>query len=245
MDGLRRSIQGNFSSILLILVTGGFLVLLVELVLFQHWQGLQLIGLGSVVLALILTIAGMFVEGGGANVIGILLVVISLVGLVGVFEHYQARQQEVAAFQRFSQGQGGFPGGQAGTQATGQQANGQQANGQQANSQQSSGQQANAVGTPAPVQEGGQATGRQNGQGGGQFGGQGGFQRGRGRFGAGAAGGLSFREPVPPPLAPLSLSGLSLLAALAVLGSSRKVTTSESEQVLANPSQFEQGAVKG
>src|SRR3954451_13476107 len=107
MDSLRRSIQGNFVNILLMLLAAGFLVLLVELVLYQHWQGIQLVAIGSVLLGLILTVAALFVQGGGgANVIGVLLLVLSLVGLVGVFEHYQARQEQVAAFQRFSQGQG-------------------------------------------------------------------------------------------------------------------------------------------
>jgi hypothetical protein len=232
MDGFRRSIQANFVNLLLVLLAGGFLVLLVELVLFQHWQGIQLVAIGSVLLGLILTVAALFVQGGGANVIGVLLLLVSLTGLIGVFEHYQARLEEAANFQRFAQGQGGFPGAQAGLQATNQQA---------------SGQQANAQGTPAPVEEGSRQGGQQTTgrQGGGQFG-QGGFVRGqgRGRFGAGAGGGLSFREPVPPPLAPLSLTGLSLLSAIVVFGATRKVTAGETEPSPATTARFEQGAVK-
>ena len=84
----------------LLLLAGGFTVVLGELVLYQHWDGTQLIGFSATVVGLLAVLVGIFVKGTLRTVIGLLLVVLSLSGLIGAREHLEASGEAAAVRER-------------------------------------------------------------------------------------------------------------------------------------------------
>jgi hypothetical protein len=87
MSKLQRFLAQRQDTILLLLLAGGFAVVLGELVLYQHWEGTQLIGFSATVVGMLAVLAGIFVKGTLRTVIGLLLVVLSISGLIGAREH--------------------------------------------------------------------------------------------------------------------------------------------------------------
>jgi len=87
MSKLQRFLAQQQGTILLLLLSGGFAVVLGELVLYQHWEGAQLIGFSATVVGMLAVLVGIFVKGTLRTVIGLLLVVLSISGLVGAREH--------------------------------------------------------------------------------------------------------------------------------------------------------------
>ena len=146
-------------TLLLLLLAGGFVVVLGELVLYQHWDSTQLIGFSATVVGLLAVLVGIFVKGTLRTVIGLLLVVLSLSGLIGAREHLEEGGEAMSP--------------------------------RPALVQQSTlvGAQEIAYRPGALAQEG--------------------EEEGEGAEGGG--------ETVPPPLAPLSLSGLALMGAVILL----------------------------
>ena len=94
MSKLQGFLGQHRDTLLLLLLAGGFAVVLGELVLYQHWDGTQLIGFSATVVGLLAVLAGIFVKGTLRTVIGLLLVVLSLSGLVGAREHLEASSEE-------------------------------------------------------------------------------------------------------------------------------------------------------
>lgn len=163
MSKFQGFLNQHRDTILLLLLAGGFAVALGELVLYQHWEGTQLIGFSATVIGLLAVLAGIFVKGTLRTIVGLLLVVLSIAGLLGAREHLGASSGE-AMFPRPALVQQGSL----------------------------SGIQEVAYRPGALAQEGeeeGEAG--ESGEGGG--------------------------ETVPPPLAPLSLSGLALMGAVILL----------------------------
>ena len=144
-------------TLLLLLLAGGFVVVLGELVLYQHWDSTQLIGFSATVVGLLAVLVGIFVKGTLRTVIGLLLVVLSLSGLIGAREHLEEGGEAMSPRPALVQ------------QST------------------LAGAQEIAYRPGALAQEG----------------------EGEGGEGGG--------ETVPPPLAPLSLSGLALMGAVILL----------------------------
>jgi hypothetical protein len=75
--------------LLLGLLAGGFAVLLGELVLYRHWEGSQRIGIVATGVGLTAVLLGLFVRGSARPLLGLLLLVLSLSGLIGVREHLE------------------------------------------------------------------------------------------------------------------------------------------------------------
>lgn len=94
MSKLQGFLAQRQDTILLLLLAGGFAVVLGELVLYQHWEGTQLIGFGATVVGMLAVLAGIFVKGTLRTVIGLLLVVLSISGLIGAREHLEAAKGE-------------------------------------------------------------------------------------------------------------------------------------------------------
>ena len=155
MASVKRIVQQNFYTILLLLAVGGFVMILAELLLSDHVDGIQLVGVIASVVGLILGVAALFLTGRQArNVLAILFVVLSISGVIGVLQHADARGDE--AGEAVLSGSTATPGYES---------------------------------VSLRAQEENEAEGR---------GGEG--------------------ETVPPPLAPLSLSGLAFLGAVVMLG---------------------------
>ena len=158
MSKVQAFLGQHRDTILLLLLAGGFVVVLGELVLYAHWEGTQLIGFSATVVGLLAVLVGIFVKGTLRTVIGLLLVVLSLSGLVGAREHLEASSEEAMSPRPALVQQNTLAGAQ---------------------------EIAYRPGALAQEEEG------EGGEGGG--------------------------ETVPPPLAPLSLSGLALMGAVILL----------------------------
>jgi hypothetical protein len=143
------------TAILLWLLIGGFLILLTELLLTHHTDGIQLVAVVTTVLGALLCVAGLLVNGRMRLSLAVIFLLLSVTGLFGAFEHLEGDE----------------------------------------------GREAHFVGTAlaAPIQEGDEANDAAKP----------------------SVGNTQFTRragSTPPPLAPLSLSGLSLLGAVAVMG---------------------------
>ena len=97
MSKLQGFLGQHRDTLLLLLLAGGFAVVLGELMLYLHWDGTQLIGFSATVVGLLAVLVGIFVKGTLRTVIGLLLVVLSLSGLIGAREHLEASSGEAMA----------------------------------------------------------------------------------------------------------------------------------------------------
>lgn len=166
MSKLQRFLAQRQDTILLLLLAGGFAVVLGELVLYQHWDGTQLIGFSATVVGMLAVLAGIFVKGTLRTVIGLLLVVLSISGLIGAREHLEAAKGEAMSPRPALVQQSTLAGAQ---------------------------EIAYRPGGLAQEEEDEAGEDREGGEGG------------------------ESGEEVPPPLAPLSLSGLALMGAVILL----------------------------
>jgi len=170
MSKLEMMVRRNLITILLLLLLGGFAMLLVELLITNHVDGIQNVANVASLVGAVAILLGFFAKGTFRHLIVLLLLVLSLSGLLGAWEHLESRE-----------------GGEARTPAA------------LATSQDGYQTIASRAGTDverATQQEGGEENeGGESSEGGGREGGGG----------------------SPPPLAPLSLSGLSLMGAVVLL----------------------------
>lgn len=97
MDGLVRLVRERTLAILLLLLVGGFIMVILELVITGHTEGNQLVGVVASVLGAVLTAAAFFVNKRIAMWLAVALVVVSLSGLAGVGQHYLNRPTAIAA----------------------------------------------------------------------------------------------------------------------------------------------------
>lgn len=165
MSNLQAAVRRRLNPILLLLLAGGYLVIVGELFIYQHWDGVQFIGFAASVIGLIAVLLGLFVKGGLRIGLAILLAVLSLSGLIGAFQHLESSAEG---------GEGAIPA----LAATSAGANMLVA------------YQPGAALERSALQEGEEDESRESGEGG---------------------------EETPPPLAPLSLAGLSLMGAAILL----------------------------
>ena len=164
MASVQKWLQANLSPVFMVFFAGGFVMILVELVITDHLDGTQLVGVVASVVGALLTLAALFVTGRARLIVAGLLVLLSLTGLLGTYEHYEAANGGEEALRPASLTLANQP-------------------------------VRYALEEEEEEGEAGEAAGE-------------------------AEGG----EEVPPPLAPLSLAGLSLMAALAIVGIPEKPT---------------------
>jgi hypothetical protein len=92
MASLKRFVQRHFPTIMLLLAAGGFALIAAELLLTNHTEGLQMVGLIASVIGLILGVVALFLSGQKArDIIAILFIVLSISGLLGMLQHAGAR----------------------------------------------------------------------------------------------------------------------------------------------------------
>lgn len=95
MTSLRRVVQQYFYTILLLMAAGGFVMLVIELLITNHTDGIQLAGVIASAIGLILAVAALFLTSLQArNILAILFIVLSVSGLIGVLQHFNARGEE-------------------------------------------------------------------------------------------------------------------------------------------------------
>jgi len=86
-------LQRKTSTILMLLLAGGFGMLVIELVWMGHTRGVQLIAIITAVVGTLLALVGAFARGRARPVVAGLLAALALVGLFGTFEHAEARAE--------------------------------------------------------------------------------------------------------------------------------------------------------
>lgn len=97
MKNFRSLLRQHQYTLLMLLLAGGFAVVLGELILYQHWDGVQLVGFLATVAGLLLVLIGMFAGGRLGNAVAVLLVILSLTGVIGAYEHYESSHKEKLA----------------------------------------------------------------------------------------------------------------------------------------------------
>lgn len=187
MTSLQATVRRNLLPLLLLLLAGGYLVVLIELFLYRHWEGAQLIGFAATAIGLLAVLLGLFAKGGLRIGLAALLAIVSISGLIGTYEHFESRSE----------------GGEAARPVLAQASAG--ANQvvvyrPAADTQSMAAQEGDEEGEGGEAAAAGEA-----GEGGEREGGEGG-------------------EEAPPPLAPLSLAGLSLMGAAVLLAKQDQTT---------------------
>ena len=103
-------VQRRFHALLMFMIGLGFLLILAELIGYQHFKGLQLLGTGATVVGALTAFIGIGARGNLRRILAGVFLVLALVGIVGVVEHNGDRL-------RGEQGQGQFQGGRSGQDA--------------------------------------------------------------------------------------------------------------------------------
>lgn len=94
MSTIQTFVQRRSASLMLLLISGGYVMLLAELLLINHTKGPQLVGVIASSAGLLLTLIALFVSGKARNWVALLLVVLSVSGLLGTFKHNEALNAE-------------------------------------------------------------------------------------------------------------------------------------------------------
>ena len=89
MESLGNLIRKHVTSIQLLLLAGGFVITLAELILLGHTKGIQLVAIGSTVAGILLALWGLISTGNMRKIVAMLFVLLSLTGLIGTFEHLE------------------------------------------------------------------------------------------------------------------------------------------------------------
>ncbi len=93
---LSQMVRGRSTSVLLIFVAAGFALLLGELLMIGHINQIQMVGVVSSAVGLILSLLGFIPRVGLRRIVIGLFVVLALVGLFGVFIHMGGRARRQA-----------------------------------------------------------------------------------------------------------------------------------------------------
>ena len=99
MEQIAGWIRKNFPELVLVGAAGGFLMILAELIITDHLEGTQLVAVVASVIGLVVSAVGFLLRGAASRAGAILLVLLSISGLVGAFEHYEEGQEEATATQ--------------------------------------------------------------------------------------------------------------------------------------------------
>ena len=89
MNKLSIWTKNHFTTLMLVFSAGGFLLILVELLLERHWDGIQLVAPISAVVGLVLVLLA-FTWRRVAPV-AVLFLLLGVTGLFGTFEHFEVR----------------------------------------------------------------------------------------------------------------------------------------------------------
>lgn len=97
MSMIQTFVQRRSASLMLLLISGGYVMLLAELLLINHTHGPQMVGVIASSAGLLLTLIALFVSGKARNWVALILVALSVSGLLGTFKHNEALNAEPAA----------------------------------------------------------------------------------------------------------------------------------------------------
>ena len=92
MTGLQAMVRRNLITILLVLLLGGFVMLLAELLVTNHVDGIQTVANVASLVGAAAILLGFFAKGTFRHLLVLLLLVLSLSGLLGAWEHLESRE---------------------------------------------------------------------------------------------------------------------------------------------------------
>lgn len=194
-ESLQKGIRENFPALVLLLVAGGFALTAVELVMMHHTEGKQVIGVVATGAGALVALVGLWAKGGAKGVVALLFGALALSGLFGMVEHLEGEEEEERQAFRWEQPAQAWLTSQTAAFAEEEDDDEEEA-------------QAFASDSAVPTTETGLATdspvvlARGEAEG----------EHEEGEKGEGEEG-----EHGPPPLAPLSVTGLALMGAAAVI----------------------------
>lgn len=96
MARLQSFTRKYMTTLLLLFLAAGFAVIVAELTLSKHYEGVQLVGLISAIVGLVVALWGLIAKGGTRIALAWVMVVLALAGVVGVFEHNESGGEEAA-----------------------------------------------------------------------------------------------------------------------------------------------------
>lgn len=94
MTSLQSLSRRHLSLILLLLLLGGFAMLLAELLVTGHVEGIQNVAVIASAVGAAAVAAGLFVKGTVRHVVALLLLVLTISGLMGVRQHFESTGRE-------------------------------------------------------------------------------------------------------------------------------------------------------
>ena len=94
MEQLRLLVQEHFWNIVLLFVVGGFLATATELILIGHVHGAQQIAVYASVFGALLALHGLVAQGKTRNYLAGVFLLLCIMGLIGVFEHFGRAENE-------------------------------------------------------------------------------------------------------------------------------------------------------
>lgn len=92
MQKLEGVVRHQLVNILLLFLLGAFAMLTAELLLTSHVDGIQNVAVIASVVGAVAALAGFFVKGTVRHLVVLVMVVLSLSGLLGAWEHLESRQ---------------------------------------------------------------------------------------------------------------------------------------------------------
>lgn len=96
MRNLENFVRRNLVTLLLLLLLGGFGMLLGELLITNHVDGIQRVAVIASVVGALALLAGFFVRGMMRHLVVLLLLVLTLSGLLGAWEHLEEGSREAS-----------------------------------------------------------------------------------------------------------------------------------------------------
>ncbi|MBE2237588.1 MAG: hypothetical protein IAE81_07365 [Caldilineaceae bacterium] len=97
MQNLENLVRRHLSTLLLLSLAGGFVVLLAELLITDHTDGIQNVAVIAAAVGAVAVLAGLFVKGTIRHVVVLLLLVLTLTGLVGTWQHFESSRDDEAS----------------------------------------------------------------------------------------------------------------------------------------------------
>ena len=92
MQKLEGVVRHQLVNILLLFLLGAFVMLAAELLLTSHVDGIQNVAVIASVVGAVAVLAGFFVKGTLRHLVVLVMVVLSLSGLLGAWEHLESRE---------------------------------------------------------------------------------------------------------------------------------------------------------
>lgn len=89
---MRQSLQRYLPELVLLASAGAFAVLLAELIILDHFEGVQNIAPAAATAGIVLCVLAVVLRGRGAVVVAALFALIALAGVIGVYRHLDERE---------------------------------------------------------------------------------------------------------------------------------------------------------